>query len=97
MKEVPLQLLNLNLSVTQMQNFTKCHHLWKDTFFLTLRQFLYVTCVAGQLLSHHKQQVGVVYSLGMDQPVEHKHFRNLTTYDMRNASFILAHLKHYSG
>lgn len=42
----------------------------KDTLLLLLGQLLYLAGVARHLLRHHKQQVGVVYPLGMNQPAE---------------------------
>lgn len=42
----------------------------KDTLLLLLGQLLYLAGVARHLLRNHKQQVGVVYPLGMNQPAE---------------------------
>lgn len=42
----------------------------KDTLLHLLGQLLYLAGVARHLLRHHKQQVGVVYPLGMNQPAE---------------------------
>lgn len=46
------------------------HNDTKDTLLLILGQLLYLARVAWHLLRHHKQQVGVVYPLGVNQPVE---------------------------
>lgn len=42
----------------------------KDTLLLLLGQLLCLAGVARHLLRYHKQQVGVVYPLGMDQPAD---------------------------
>lgn len=47
-----------------------CCHERKDTLPLLLRQPLYLAGVARYLLRHHKQQVGVVYPLGVNQPAD---------------------------
>lgn len=45
--------------------------MWKkDTLLHVLGQLLYLAGVARHLLCHHKQQVGVVYPLGVNQPAE---------------------------
>lgn len=57
----------------QHVDFSKHTHTQKkkiqrDTLRLDLRESLDLTRAAGQRLGHHKQQVGVFYPLGVEQP-----------------------------
>ena len=51
----------------------------KDTLLLLLGQLLDVAGVARYLLRHDKEQVGVVYPLGMNQPAEGEQERERET------------------
>lgn len=47
-----------------------CYDDEKDTLLLLLGERLYLAGAAWHLLCYHKQQVGVVYPLGMNQPAD---------------------------